>query len=295
MSYDLYSAVTTNTRDFRNNIFVNARSTTLGSNLHYAMYIVSTGGSITCDYNDYYVSGTGGTLGFYGANKSSLAIVTGQDANSLAIDPVFTNAGGTSPDDYTPTVSLPGEPGTGIPKDYNGATRSLTAPTMGAFEGGSCSNPTNPGTIAADQSGCSAFDPAAFTSSQPASGQIGCCLEYQWQKSITSGVAGFSDISGANSATYDAGPLIQTTWYKRLARVSCMPDWTGAVVSNVVKVTVNPLPDISLTVGGTGSVCSGTGTNITADGSAMTIMSAPLLIFASANIFEASVVILFKL
>jgi hypothetical protein len=33
--------------------------------------------------------------------------------------------------------------------------------------------------------------------------------------------------------------LSQTTWFKRLARVSCQADWTGAVQSNVLKVTVS--------------------------------------------------------
>ena len=35
-SYALYSAVTTNIRDFSNNIFANTRSTAGGTNLHYA-------------------------------------------------------------------------------------------------------------------------------------------------------------------------------------------------------------------------------------------------------------------
>ena len=56
LSFALYSAVTSNTRDFRNNIFMNARSTSTpeknGGPYHYAMCIVTAGGSLTCDYND---------------------------------------------------------------------------------------------------------------------------------------------------------------------------------------------------------------------------------------------------
>jgi hypothetical protein len=135
-SYALYSAVTTNTRNFRNNIFVNARSTTGGSNLHYASYIVNTGGTITCDYNDYFVSGTGGTLGYYGPvlnNRTSLPIVTGQDVNSSSISPGFTNAGSTTSSDYTIGVDLIGVSGTGITTDFGSATRA-NVPTMGAWE-----------------------------------------------------------------------------------------------------------------------------------------------------------------
>jgi hypothetical protein len=131
-SYALYSAVITNIRNFRNNIFVNARSTTGGSQLHYATYIVSTGGSITCDYNDYYVSGIGGTLGFYGAIKSALPIVTGQDAFSYSINPVLTVAGSTNATDYTIGEDLIGVAGTGITTDFGLATRNN--PTMGAWE-----------------------------------------------------------------------------------------------------------------------------------------------------------------
>lgn len=136
-SYALYSAVTTNTRNFRNNIFVNARSTTSGSNLHYSAYIVSAGGSITCDYNNYLSSGTAGAiLGFYGVNKTALPIVTSQDVSSFAINPVFSSPGGTVPGNYLPSVAtLVAVTGTNVTTDYDGgAARSSTYPSMGAFE-----------------------------------------------------------------------------------------------------------------------------------------------------------------
>lgn len=268
-SYALYSAVTSNIRNFRNNIFMNARSNSGATGKHYAVYIVSSGGSITIDYNDYYVSGTGGVLGYLAGDITTLAawkIATGDDFASLANDPAFVNGGGTAAEDYLPTVALGAVSGTGVLTDFNGAVRSGT-PTMGAFEAGSCSNPTSGGIIASAQSGCIPFDPVSFTSTIPAKGFTGTFLEYKWQESITSSAAGFSDISSSNSATYNPGVLIQTTWYKRLARVSCigLGDWTGAAESNVLMVTVNPLPDIGLTVGGSGATCSGTGKNITVD------------------------------
>jgi hypothetical protein len=135
LSYALYSAVTTNTRNFRNNIFVNDRSTSGGSNKHYSAYIVTAGGTITCDYNDYQASGTGGTLGYYGANKTVLPIVTGQDGNSRAVSPGFALPGGTTPTDYVPSAAtLRAATGTGIGVDYAGTARSSTFPSMGAFE-----------------------------------------------------------------------------------------------------------------------------------------------------------------
>ena len=82
-SYAFYSAAT-NTRDIRNNIFVNGRSTSGGDGLSFATYFASTSGTIVCDYNDYWASGTGGTLGYFGGNMTALPIVTGQDGASQA-------------------------------------------------------------------------------------------------------------------------------------------------------------------------------------------------------------------
>ncbi len=82
-SYALYSAVNGNTRNYRNNIFDNARSTN-GS--HYAAYIPGTSG-LTLNYNDYWVSGTGGFVGRFAAlNQLTLAnwqAATSQEANGL--------------------------------------------------------------------------------------------------------------------------------------------------------------------------------------------------------------------
>ena len=135
-TYALYSAVTTNSRDFRNNVLVSTRSTTGGSHFHYAAYISTTGGTITCDYNDYYASGTGNELGYYGSDKDALPIVDNQDANSYAIDPVFAtypSPPGTTATDYKIGVDFIGVSGAGIPTtDYGLNTRYN--PTMGAWE-----------------------------------------------------------------------------------------------------------------------------------------------------------------
>ena len=133
-SYALYSSVTTNIRNFRNNILVNARSTAGGSNLHYGAYFnYAVNTNLTLDYNDYYAPGTGGILGYYNTtNKNALPIVTGLDSHSLAITPSFANAGGSSAIDYKVSASLTGVAGTGITTDYGQNTR--TTPTMGAWE-----------------------------------------------------------------------------------------------------------------------------------------------------------------
>ncbi|MCX6241674.1 MAG: hypothetical protein NTX43_07720, partial [Bacteroidetes bacterium] len=141
-SYALYSATSTNTRDFRNNIFDNQRfigaKSPVGLYANYAAwfnYGVST--NLTLDNNDYYISGMGsGVLGhFNSANVPSLPLVSGQDANSKNADPVFASAGGTLAANYLPSnTSLIAATGTGITTDYANAARSVTYPSMGAYE-----------------------------------------------------------------------------------------------------------------------------------------------------------------
>ena len=133
-SYALYSALSSNIRNFRNNIFMNARSTISGTNLHYAIYFnygVNT--NLTLNYNDYYTNGTGGVLGYYNStNVNSLPLIVTKDVNSNATDPILANAGGTLAIDYKISANLLGETGTGITTDY--ASNIRTGPSIGAWE-----------------------------------------------------------------------------------------------------------------------------------------------------------------
>jgi hypothetical protein len=91
-----------------------------------------------------------------------------------------------------------------------------------------------PGSIAADQTICEGDDPAPFTSVTPTGDGT---FSYQWMSS-TNGTD-FSDISGATAETYDAGPLSQDTWFKRVVTASLNgQDCTEE--TNTVVVTVNP-------------------------------------------------------
>jgi len=134
-SYALYSNASTNTRDIRNNIFMNARSTTSGANLHYAAYFNYTASTnITLDYNDYFVSGTGGVIGYWNTtNKTTLPIITGQDVNSLNTNPNFSIPGGTNSSDYITSASIPGVTIPSTTTDYDGISRA-NPPKMGALE-----------------------------------------------------------------------------------------------------------------------------------------------------------------
>ncbi|MCX6162069.1 MAG: T9SS type A sorting domain-containing protein, partial [Ignavibacteriae bacterium] len=149
-SYSFYSAVYSatlpNTRNFRNNIFINARSNGVATGKHFAVYLAYTvNTNLTINYNDYFTSGTGGMLGYHttgtynSANDISTLVAwktaTGQDANSMNTNPLFTGAGGTTASDYKTTDrTIIAQTGTGITTDYAGITRSISYPTMGAYE-----------------------------------------------------------------------------------------------------------------------------------------------------------------
>jgi hypothetical protein len=142
--------------------------------------------------------------------------------------------------------------------------KSITNFYDGVFTGGDatvmvctvCINPTSGGSIGnAQSSTCGDFDPSTITNVTLPSGHTGT-LEYKWQSSTTSNSSGFSDISGTNSATYDPSSISQTTWYKRLSRVDCRSNWTGAAESNVIEMTVSCVnPTSGGTIGNAQSNC----------------------------------------
>jgi hypothetical protein len=121
---------------------------------------------------------------------------------------------------------------------YEGATSSWAGPgSFRTLEGEPCSNPANGGSIASSQTICFGTAPDPFTSISGATGYTGI-LEYKWQSSVDN--LSFIDIPGSNSAglTYN-NPLTVTTWFRRLARVTCQPDWTGAASSDTLQISID--------------------------------------------------------
>lgn len=137
MALNIAGTSASNVRNIRNNIFMNARSGNSSGAKHYAAYFTDITG-VTVNYNDYYVSGTGGTIGYW----PSADITTWPNANlgnnSLNTNPQFTDpdANGTAPEDFKSTNnSLRGTGVTieGYSTDYNGFTR-LDPPSLGGIE-----------------------------------------------------------------------------------------------------------------------------------------------------------------
>lgn len=92
----------------------------------------------------------------------------------------------------------------------------------------------NAGSISGDQSICYNIVPATFTSTAEASGGDAAAWTYLWEIKVGDGA--WNAITGANSATYTANALTQTTKFRRAAtNATC-----GATVySNEITVTVH--------------------------------------------------------
>ncbi len=127
-----------------------------------------------------------------------------------------------------------------------------------------CINPSDGGIIGNSQNGCGNYLAEPLLNLMSPSGQSGI-IEYKWQLSTIGSSSGFSDIPGSNSNSFNLGILSQTTWFKRIARVDCESDWTGAAESNVIQITVIPLTivfnDDSLNISPT--TCGGQNGSIT--------------------------------
>jgi hypothetical protein len=138
------------------------------------------------------------------------------------------------------------------------SSTSFTASSISSFGdfaiGQVCTNPTAGGTISGTQSLCVSGNPTDLLSATAATGFVGV-LEYKWQSSTDNST--FSDITDATASSYSppAG-LSVTTYYKRLARVDCKSDWSGAASSNVITVTVNTV--VMPTFTQVAAVCLGT-------------------------------------
>ncbi len=113
-----------------------------------------------------------------------------------------------------------------------------------------------PGSIDGDQEVCYLGDPTPLHEVTAPSGGPAPAL-FQWERSLNGG-ASWSIIPGANMASYDppAGIAQTTHFRRRVNSASCDPEY-----SNVVVVTVNPLPVAS--IDGTGFVCPGDAATLT--------------------------------
>ncbi len=102
-------------------------------------------------------------------------------------------------------------------------------------------NISNPGSLAGNQSNCTAFNPSNITGTVPSGGSGGTII-YQWQ--VRTGTSGtWSNIAGATGQNYDPGTITQTMQYRRGARrnsANCGFIFTGEITKQVQEQPTNP-------------------------------------------------------
>jgi hypothetical protein len=138
------SAVVTNTRSYRDNIFWNARSNASGAGKNYAITVGGTTpnpAGLTSNFNDLFANGVGGFVGLFNATDQAALTdwqtATGQDANSISADPKF-----VAPNAAAATVDLhilPGSPAqlsatpiAGVTNDFDNQPRPVLKGDIGA-------------------------------------------------------------------------------------------------------------------------------------------------------------------
>ncbi|MEI6765541.1 MAG: GEVED domain-containing protein [Bacteroidota bacterium] len=124
--------------DLRDNIFMNTMNNPSNSGAkNYAIYSTAPVSSFTSiDFNDYYVSGVQGVLGYFAAaDQTSLGAwqaATSQDAQSISADPAFTSL--TDLHTFSNLINNLGTPIGAVTTDIDGQPRDPSNPDMGADE-----------------------------------------------------------------------------------------------------------------------------------------------------------------
>lgn len=142
-----FSDVVNVTRNFKNNIFMNARSNISPGAGNFALRLGLTSNlvGLSSSNNILYVTGTDGFVGFYNsiryATLSDWQTATTLDANSISTDPLYIAPGGTAASVNLHINSGSPADGAGTPvgivTDIDGDVRSTTTPDIGADEIGS--------------------------------------------------------------------------------------------------------------------------------------------------------------
>ena len=262
--YNVYTIV------IKNNLFVNSRSNNGASGPHYAISTGAFNPVVTgSNYNQYWISGTGGVLGNYNNNATPASTIalwraqSGCDANSINSNPNFTNAGGTSATDYVPTSASTGIAAGGITTDYSGTTR--TYPRIGAFEH-SC-----PRITSQPSAGGICY---AGTYSPSISITGGVSPTYQWKYSANNST--FNNVANGTptNASYSNSTTSNLSASGNIAAGSsyyyeCVVSDAGCttLTSNSAQLTITAAPNAG-TLSGTTPICAAGTTTFSSNGDA---------------------------
>ena len=181
-----YQTTKANGLEFKNNIITISRE---GLSAKTAIYLNTNTTTMVSDRNDFYISSSAGirNLGYWNTSQASLAnwrSATGQDANSVFSNPIYTNIATGNLKPQNTSIDNLGV-FVGVAKDFDGATRSATTPDMGAYEfdpTAACVVPPTAGTVAVSQTPVCSESPVMLTVS---GNSFGVGQTYQWQSSTT--------------------------------------------------------------------------------------------------------------
>ncbi|HEX6915886.1 MAG TPA: T9SS type A sorting domain-containing protein [Chitinophagaceae bacterium] len=231
-TYGFYQTTTASDINFKNNIITITRG---GSGTKYAIYKSTSANLIISNNNVFYLNSSGsGTqnVGYQGGAQSTLASwqsVSGQDANSIVIDPMYLNA---PAGDFTPTEPLINNLGAnvGVAFDILDSVRNVSNPDPGAFEFNlpGCSNPPTAGTAASSLPVVCSGESFTLDITGSSSGNG---LTFQWQSSPDNTT--WTNVGTA--ATVTAANVSQTASSYYRAQVVCSGG--TAVYTNTVYVS----------------------------------------------------------
>jgi uncharacterized repeat protein (TIGR01451 family) len=147
-SFAFQSAITINTRSYRDNVFFNARSNGAATAKHYAIRVGGTApnpAGLTSDNNILLANGNGGVTGLFNlVDQATLAAwrtATGQDGSSFALDPQFLAPTAATPNLHINPTATSVIEGNGfaiaaVSDDFDGQARAGLTPTdIGADAG----------------------------------------------------------------------------------------------------------------------------------------------------------------
>jgi len=115
-------------------------------------------------------------------------------------------------------------------------------------------NLVNAGTIGTVQSICAGQTPVGLTGT-PATGGNGSTYTYQWEVSTTGPAGVYSNAPGASTSQNYSPPALTATPQHYNYRRRATSGLCSSTFSNIVQITVNPLPTAN--VSGGGAVCGG--------------------------------------
>jgi hypothetical protein len=133
----LFNTATITAVNLRNNIFENTmNNTSVTTDKNYAIYSTAANTSFTnINFNDYYVTGAEGVLGYLTSDRTTLAAwrtATVQDVNSVNVNPSFTST--TNLHTFSNSVNNIATPIALVTEDFDQEIRDVSTPDIGADE-----------------------------------------------------------------------------------------------------------------------------------------------------------------